>query len=136
MCFRELGDVWYCGIVQWGIGVIATWLGDFEKARASFRECLRGSWSFGNRWALAYPLEAFAALAVEEGQYPRAARLLGAAEALRAEFGVVMETSDHPTLRKIFARAAEEFIKPEMVVARKEGRNLTAAEAMKFALEG
>ncbi|HEX4086437.1 MAG TPA: adenylate/guanylate cyclase domain-containing protein [Chthoniobacteraceae bacterium] len=134
-CFRELGDAWFCGIVQWGIGVIATWLGDFEKARASFRECLKGSWSFGNRWALAYPLEAFAALAVAEGHFPRAARLLGAAEALRAEFGVSAETSDHPTLRRIFARAAEEFVKPDMAAARKEGRNLSAAEAMNFALE-
>jgi hypothetical protein len=46
------------------------------------------------------------------------------------------ETSDHPTLRQIFARAAEEFIKPEMVAARKEGRSLTAEQAVAFAMEG
>ena len=69
--FREIGDVWYCGIIQWGVGITATYLGDFVKARASFRECLEGSWSVGNRWAVAYPLEAFAALAVAEGQFMR-----------------------------------------------------------------
>ncbi len=133
--YRELGDTWFAGILQWAVGVTATYLGDFEKARVNFRECLNGAWSFGNRWALAYPLEAFAALAVAQGQYARGARLLGAAEALRSEFGISTETSDHPTIRQIFSRAAEEFIKPELVAARKEGRGLAAAEAVAYALE-
>ncbi len=134
--YRELGDTWFCGIVQWAVGVTATYLGDFEKAGETFRECLNAAWSLGNRWAVAYPLEAFAALAVAQGQYARGARLLGAAEALRSEFGISTETTDHPTIRQIFSRAAGEFIKPELVAARKEGRGLTAAEAVAFALEG
>jgi predicted ATPase/class 3 adenylate cyclase len=134
--YAELGDTWLCGIMQWGAGVTATYLGDYPKARAYFRTCLEGSWSLGNRWAVAYPLEAFAALAVAQGQYLRGARLLGAAEALRSEFGISTETSDHPTIRQIFARAAEEFIKPEMVAARKEGRGLTADQAVAYAMEG
>jgi len=133
--YRELGDGWHCGIAQWGVGITATFLGDFPKARASFVECLDGAWSLGNRWAVAYPLEAFAALAVAEGQYPRAARLLGAAEALRAEFGISTETTDHPMLRKIFSQAAGEFIKPGLVTARKEGRGMSAANAVAFARE-
>lgn len=133
--FRELGDVWQCGIIQWAVGITATFLGDFEKARASFEECLKGSWSVGNRWAVPYPLEAFAALAVAQRQFLRGARLLGASEALRSQFGVSTETTDHPTLRRIFAEAAEEFAKPELVAARKEGRGLTAEQAVAFALE-
>ena len=133
--FRELGDTWFCGIAQWGVGITATYLGDFEKAHASFVECLQGAWSIGNRWAVAYPLEAFAALAVAQGQFTRGARLLGAAEALRSEFGISTETTDHPTIRRIFAKAAEEFIKPQLVAARREGRSLKAAEAVAFALE-
>jgi predicted ATPase/class 3 adenylate cyclase len=134
--YRELGDAWFAGIVQWALGVTATYLGDFDKARVNFRECLQGAWAFGNRWAVAYPLEAFAALAVAQGQYARGARLLGAAEALRSEFGMSTETTDHPTIRQIFSAAAEEFIKPEMAAARKEGRGLAAAEAVAYALEG
>jgi predicted ATPase len=133
--YKELGDTWFCGIVLWAVGVTATYLDDFEKARASFEACLQSAWALGNRWAVAYPLEAFAALAVAQGQYERGARLLGAAEALRSEFGISTETTDHPTIRQIFARAAGEFIKPELVAARKEGRGLTAAEAVAFALE-
>ena len=132
--YRELGDTWFCGIVQWGVGITATVLGDFEKARANFLQCIEGAWALGNRWAVAYPLEAFAALAVAQRQFSRAARLLGAAEALRSEFGLSTETSDHPTLRQIFVAAAEEFIKPEVEAARKEGRGLTAAEAIAFAV--
>jgi tetratricopeptide (TPR) repeat protein len=133
--FKELGDMWLQGILQWAVGVASTVLGDYENARARFRECLNGAWSLGNRWAVAYPLEAFAGLAVAEGEFDRAARLLGAAEALRSEFGMSTETTDHPALRQIFASAAPEFIKPARAAARKEGRNLTAAEAVAFALQ-
>ncbi|MGA3170572.1 MAG: adenylate/guanylate cyclase domain-containing protein [Chthoniobacteraceae bacterium] len=132
--YRELGDQWFYGVVQWVVGVTATYLGDFEKAEANFRDCLKATWELGNRWAVAYPLEAFAALAVARHQYARGARLLGAAEALRSEFGISTETTDHPTLRRIFAEAAEEFIKPDLVAARKEGRNLPAAQAVAYAL--
>jgi len=133
--YTELGDRWFSGIVQWAVGVSATCLEDFDKARLNFRDCLQASTALGNRWAIAYPLEAFAALAIAQGQYARGARLLGAAEALRAEFGISTETTDHPALRQIFARAAEEFIKPELVAARKEGRGLSADQAVAFALE-
>jgi non-specific serine/threonine protein kinase len=134
--YRDLGDRWYCGILQWAVGVTATYLGDFEKARVNFRRCIEGSWALGNRRALAYPLEAFAALAVAEGHFARGAKLLGAAEALRSEFGISAETSDHPTIRRIFAPAADELTKPDLLGARKEGRGLTAAAAVAFALEG
>jgi tetratricopeptide (TPR) repeat protein len=133
--FKELGDFWFQGILQWAVGVASTVLGDYENARARFRECLNSAWSLGNRWAVAYPLEAFAALAVAEGAFDRAARLLGAAEALRSEFGMSTETTDHPALRQLFADAAPEFIKPALAAARKAGRGLTAAEAVAFALE-
>ena len=134
--YVELGDRWFAGIVQWGIGVMATLLGDFEKARSNFRDCLRNAWDIGNRWAAAYPLEAFAALAVSEGQLERAARLLGAAEALRSEFGLAGETSDHPALREIFSKVTAHFTRPELVAARKEGRAMSAQAAVAFALEG
>ena len=134
--YQELGDRWFAGVVQWGIGVMAVLLGDFEKARSNFRDCLRNAWDIGNRWAAAYPLEAFAALAVAEGQLPRAARLLGAAEALRSEFGLSGETSDHPALREIFGGVTGDFMRPELVAERKEGRVMSAAQAVAFALEG
>jgi len=132
--YRQLGDSWFASIAQWGVGINATYLGDFEKARSNFTDCLNSAWTIGNRWALAYPLEAFAALAVAQNQFQRAARLLGAAEALRSEYGVSTETTDHPTLRAIIARAAQEFTKPEFAAARKEGRSLPPQSAVTYAL--
>jgi len=133
--YRELGDAWFCGILQWAVGVASTLLGDFARARSNFQECIQASWALGNRWAVAYPLEAFAALAVAQGQYPRGARLLGAAEAIRSEFGISTESgADHPALRQIFARAAAQFTGPDLIAARKEGRGLSAAQAVAFAL--
>jgi hypothetical protein len=37
----SLGDTWFCGILQWAVGVTATFLGDFEKARRTFRNASR-----------------------------------------------------------------------------------------------
>ena len=97
---RELGDDWLAGTIQWSIGVNAAFLGRYDEARANFEDCLRGAQALGNRWGLAYPLEAFAALAAAQHQYERAARLLGAAEALRARHGLSQDQADHPALRE------------------------------------
>ena len=131
--YRELGDQWMARIAQWAVGVTATVLGRYEEARTHFTECLKGSF-LGNRMGLAYMFEAFAALAVAEQQYERAARLLGAAEALRAKHGVSTEPGDHPAVREILASAAEHFAKEEFGVARREGRAMSVDDAVAFAL--
>lgn len=86
--FRELGDAWMAGIVEWTLGVSAVALGRFDEARAHFAACLTSGLDLGNRWGVPYPLEAFAVLALAEHQYERGAKLLGAAEALRTSFGM------------------------------------------------
>jgi len=133
--YREIGDGWQSGIVLWGVGVTATALGRFDEARADFTECLNNAWDLGNRWGVPYPLEAFAALAVAEGQYTRAASLLGAAEALRAKLGISPEPADHPAVREILASAAEHFISDDVEEARRAGRELSIEQAVALALE-
>ncbi len=131
---RELGDDWMAGTIQWAIGVNATFLGRYEEARAHFEDCLRAGQDLGNRWGMAYPLEAFAALAVAEHHYERAARLLGAAEALRAKHGLSEDHADHPALREILASASEQLSTPEMRGFRREGRAMSGDAAANYAL--
>ncbi|MBC8012361.1 MAG: adenylate/guanylate cyclase domain-containing protein, partial [Burkholderiales bacterium] len=131
--YREVGDTWLASIVSWGAGMNAAVLGDFDAARAHFTECLRIGIELGIRWGASYPLEAFAALAVAERKYDRAARLFGAAETQRARSGLVPQAADHPALLQILADAPG-FTGPAIDAARREGRALNYDDAIKLAL--
>ena len=130
---RQVGDAWLSIIVAWGVGVNAAVLGRFDIARTHLSECLRVGLDLGNRWSASYPLEAFAALAVAERDYDRAARLFGAAEAQRIRAGLVPQSADHPALRAILA-AAPDFTGPAIEAARREGRMLGLDAATALAL--
>lgn len=133
--YLELGDEWSADSTRWAAGMSAALLGDVQKARAYFEPGLRNAAALGNKWTLPYSLEAFAALAAAEKRHEHAARLLGAAEALRAQAGISTEHSDHPAMRELLAAAAEELSKPECMAARREGRAMQPRDAVGFALE-
>ncbi len=132
--YRRHGDLWAALIVRWGIGMNAAALEKYDAAREQFAECLRGGLDLGNRWGVSYPLEAFAALAVAERQYERAARLFGAAEVQRSRSGLVPQAADHPALQQLLA-GVPDFTGPALDAARREGRALSFDEAVKLALE-
>ena len=79
---RTLGDSWLICRAILGLGHAHRALGDFTSAHGHYAESLRmyreSSFNFG-----VHLFEAFAALAAAEGRATRAARLLGASEALR-----------------------------------------------------
>ena len=132
--YQELGDNWMAGIVQWAVGISATALGRFDEARGHFASCLQNGIDLGNRWGVSYPIEAFAVLALAEGELDRGARLLGAAGGLRAAFGLSPDATDHPALRGILAASAEALASAEAQTARAEGRRMSAEEAIALAL--
>jgi predicted ATPase/class 3 adenylate cyclase len=131
--FRRVGDTWRAIIVAWAVGVNAAVLGRFDVAHAHLGECLRVGLELGNKWGASYPLDAFAALAVAERQYDRAARLLGAADAQRIRSGLVPQAADHPAIVAILA-AAPDFTGPAIEAARREGRMLSLEAATALAL--
>jgi tetratricopeptide (TPR) repeat protein len=85
---REMEDKWDLAIVLGWVGLLAVWSGDeHDLAERSLEEALvldreLGNWAYG-----AYCLESFAGLAGARAQGARAARLWGAAEALRTNIG-------------------------------------------------
>ena len=131
--YRDIGDLWLAAIVQWGVGIAATVLGHFDEARERFTSCLQTGLDLGNRWSVPYPIEAFAVLALAEQQHERGARLLGAAEGLRAASGLSQEPTDHPALRGILAAAADALATEQ--AARAEGRRMSADAAIALAME-
>jgi predicted ATPase/DNA-binding SARP family transcriptional activator len=79
---RQLGDAWGVPAQLARLGLIAQARGDHTTARQQFVEALAIRRQIGDRRGLAASLDCFAGLALEHGAAARAARLLGAAEAL------------------------------------------------------
>jgi len=89
--YRELGDKRGMSLCHFDLGLIELIRGDHEPAAALLESVrvLRGS---KDKFCLAYGIFGLAAVAAARAQPRRAARLWGAAEALREEIGVVSLT--------------------------------------------
>src|SRR5439155_15684143 len=93
--YRRLGDVRYVAITLTMLGGVVRHLGDTARAAALLREGLDGHWQVGDRSFLMQSLGQLAGLMA--GPQPAlAARLLGAAEALRHTLGMSLAPVDSP----------------------------------------
>ena len=133
---REIGDKWRLARIVGWVGLAAVWSGDehdlaeglLEEALALDREL--GSWSYG-----AFCLESFAGLAGARGQEARAARLWGAAEAVRTNIGAPRPLDDTVLLYESSMAAARAQLGEEAwEAAFAEGRTMSAEEAAEYAL--
>jgi predicted ATPase/serine/threonine protein kinase/TolB-like protein len=68
--------------------------GELLLAKKYFAEAANIAFDLGNKMTISYSLDGFAALAVENGDPDRAARLCGAAEALRESIGYKIEPAE------------------------------------------
>ena len=86
--FEALGDRWGMGLALSNLGRSIVRQGDDARAAVLFRQALGIAWELGDRWATAHALEDVGCLAARAGRAVAAARLLGAADALRAADGI------------------------------------------------
>ena len=90
------------------LGLVAFAEGEFERALAFQKEAL-GNWrSLHNKPWLARGVEHFALIAAATGDAERAARLFGAAAALRQAFGAAQPPNDREFNERYIAIAREE----------------------------
>ncbi|MCD6033273.1 MAG: transcriptional regulator, LuxR family [Thermomicrobiales bacterium] len=98
--FRGLGSPWGTARALAGLARTVAWLGDPAAGDALVREGLALNWQRRDRWQLIPCLELLAEGAAAAGHAERAARLLGAAAALREAIGVdvdlVLDDGDAP----------------------------------------
>ncbi len=85
--FRRAGCGFGAALALSDLGDIALDRGEHARAAELWRERLNLTW---NAWEFSGAVERLAAIAVACGEAERAARLLGAAEALRERLGVVL----------------------------------------------
>jgi predicted ATPase/WD40 repeat protein/transcriptional regulator with XRE-family HTH domain len=109
-------------------------LGAAATARDDLAAALRLAWAEGPRWLVAASLEAFAVLATQHGQAQRAARLLGAAAALRTVMGAPLPPYYHAEIEPSAARARVALGEEAFMAASTEGGALPLEQAVAEAL--
>ena len=111
------------------------WESDSE-AEAWFIECLTHSDHIGFEECVAYAYEGLAALAVRQGDAVRAARLLGAADILRAKIGTQHDLVEQAIYDDVVTRVRH-LLSPETLASEwAVGRAASREEALRYAASG
>ena len=148
--FRELGYRQGLAVSLGSLGQIAYIQEDYLPARTYFAESLSLSRDAGDQQDIATSLEAFGGLALAtyaakqssadaatvQALHLRAARLWGAAEALRERIGAALPPSTLQTQAQEVAEGRERIGSSLWMAAWAEGRTMDLEQAIAYALEG
>ena len=110
--------------------------GAIDEADAEYRQTILGWQRTGNRGAVANQLESLAFTAAAKDDGTRAARLLGAAEALREASGDPMTALERVEYEAEIERLRGLLDPDALAAAWADGRGMTAAAAVDFAVAG
>ena len=117
------------------LSVVALRRSEYDLARALLRESLSLDSEVGDKRSISSELEGFGVLAASLGQPARAARLLGAAEALRESIGSPLTTSSRALVDyDRYVEMARADLTPDAFAASwREGRSMSLKEAIEYA---
>ena len=135
---RRVGHRWGVAMVLLNLGFVEERAGDRERAGALARESLRLNRELGNKWGICRGLHLLAAVAVasaQPGAGHRAARLLGAAEALRLATGTTWQPHDRDEFDRWVGAARAVLDADTFAGAWAAGQALSPEEAVAIALE-
>ena len=91
------------------LGVVSCRVGDHEAAEELLRDSLELHRALGDQWRTASVLDGLAACAAARSEAVRAARLLGAAAAIRSRIGVPIPTCEQPDHDRTVAMVRDEL---------------------------
>jgi hypothetical protein len=115
--------------------MVAADRGDFARALDLLRESLALRQELGDRRTLPDNLEELADAFGAQQHPERAARLLGAAEALREVIHMPVRSSDQSDYQRIVGIARAQLDEATFAAAWAEGRAMTPEQAIDFALK-
>jgi non-specific serine/threonine protein kinase len=134
---REMGDKWQLARITGWLGVVTVYSSDDHDAAEGFlKESLGLNREIGSLEYVAYCLEGFAGLAGARAQGARAARLWGAAEALRETISDPLAPADQPEYDRSMAAARVGLDEGSWEAAFAEGKLMPLEEAVEYALLG
>jgi predicted ATPase/class 3 adenylate cyclase len=133
--FREMGDMHRVNMIRSELAHIERYEGHYQKAKDMYKESIVEWKRIGHRAAIAHQLECFASIAKVEEQSQRAARLFGAAEALREKIDIPMTAMERVEYDREIADLKAGMDEKVFSSAWAEGRALTMEQAIDCALE-
>jgi predicted ATPase len=128
---QEVEDSRYIAIALRDLGLVALAQGDRPRADELFRESLALRKDLGEKQGIAESLEGLASTAQEP---QRAARLFGAAEALRESIGAPVPPVEQPDVQRAVTAVRAQMGAAAIDAAWAEGRKLPLEKAVKYAL--
>jgi len=132
--WRELGERDNFPLSSKNLGLVALAQGEPVRAHAYLTESLAQFQEQGNKRRCAECLEGLAGVATVQAQPARAARLWGAAEALRAMIGAPMRPIERPTHDRHVSAARAQLDEATFAAAWANGRALTIEQVIAYAL--
>jgi predicted ATPase/class 3 adenylate cyclase len=133
--FLEIGDQHRANMIRSEVAHLDRIQGRYEQAESSYRETILEWQRLGHRAAVAHQLECFALLASLRNQSERAARLFGAAEALRESISIPMTNYEHLEYERQVAELRAGMEAADFDRAWAEGRSLTMEAAIQAAID-
>jgi predicted ATPase/class 3 adenylate cyclase len=132
--FQRMGDPHRVCMIQSELAHMDRYEGRYKQAEQTYHETLPVWQKLGHRAAIAHQLECFAFLAIRRDAPERAARLFGAAEALREKINIVMSPMEHVEYGKEVAALRASLDEEAFTSAWAAGRAMTMEAAIDYAL--
>jgi predicted ATPase/DNA-binding CsgD family transcriptional regulator len=130
----DLGDQRGIGMMKTTLGDAALNRGERDAAYSLYEEALRDLKYVGDKWWIAWCLEGMAGLAVAREQSARAARLFGAARALRGTIGAPRPPAFRSYHDRNLATIRDRLGEAAFEAAFSEGRAMSPEQAIEYAL--
>lgn len=133
--FRDLGDQHRINMVRSELAHIEGYEGHYQQAESMYRETIKVWQRIGHRAAVAHQLESLAAMAQHKEDGERAARLFGAAEALREKILIPMTVREQQEYDRHVTDLRAGMDPERFEPAWQSGRLLSMDQAVRLASE-
>jgi predicted ATPase/class 3 adenylate cyclase len=133
--FMELGDERFVLAAKSDLAHALRRGSRLDEATALYQETIAAWVHLGHRGAVANQLENVAYVEIERGRHDRAARLLGAAAAMREAANAAMAFDEEPEFEAYRARLREAMTGAAFDAATAAGRKLSLKDAVALAVE-
>ena len=128
--YRETGDKDEIASLLHNLGYVAEHRGDLTKALSHFQEALELQCDIDNQAGIAECLAGVAAVLTNSSQKERAARLLGAAEAIRENVGAVLWPANEMEMDRCLARLRQSLPEERLQTEWAQGRRMSVQQAI------
>ncbi|HET9910095.1 MAG TPA: hypothetical protein VFQ23_25840, partial [Anaerolineales bacterium] len=132
--FKHIGHKGLMALMTSEIAHTQRAMGNFSDSKQTYRETIKIFQDYGNRPAVAHQLECFAMIAVAEEEPQHAAKLFGAAEAIREVTGHKRTDEEEAEEGQFMSRLRAMLSEAEFNTFWAEGKSLTMEQAIQLAL--